>query len=109
MGLLDFLKRNRPESPDERFLGRWQLIKTDGDFGIGEGVTMTFTDNGKLTYVIHQKESKQIMNLIYRIEGKQLITDQPSDPRKESTEFSFDAEGNLVLDYGGSKGWFVRA
>lgn len=107
MGLLNFLRR--PDNPDKRFLGRWRLLKVEGDFYVGEGVTMTFTEDGKLVYVIRQKDSKQIMNLMYRVEGQRLITDQPSSPKEERTKFSFDADGNLLLEYAESKAWFTRA
>ena len=75
---------------------------------IGHGVTMTFTEDGKLVYVIHQKDSKQIMNLVFRVEGNHLVTNQSSHPQEETTTFSFDSEGNLILDYDGSKSWFTR-
>jgi len=75
---------------------------------VGEGVTMTFTDDGKLVYVIHQKDSKQIMNLVYKVEGNRLVTNQPSHAQEETTKFSFDAAGLLMLDYDGSKTWFGR-
>jgi hypothetical protein len=90
-------------------LGRWRLVKSEGDFYVGEGVTMTFTEDGKLVYVIRQKGSKQIMNLVYRVDGSRLITDQPSSPKEESTEFSFDSKGDLLLKYAGGKAWFTRA
>ena len=109
MGLLGFLKGNKSNLPDERFLGEWQLVKQEGDMDVGEGVTMTFTDDGKLVYVIHQTDSKQIMNLVFRVDGDRLVTNQPSHPREETTKFSFDSEGNLILDYDGSKTWFARA
>jgi hypothetical protein len=108
MGLFSFLKRNNSSAPDERFVGKWQLVKSEGDMNVGEGVTMTFTDDGKLVYVIHQNDSDQIMNLVFRVEGDLLVTNQPSQPQQESTKFAFDAVGNLILDYGGSKTWFVR-
>ena len=109
MGLLGFLKRDKHPALDERLLGRWQLLKAEGDMDVGEGVTMTFTSDGNLVYVIHQKDSKQIMNLSYRVEGGRLVTNQPSQPRDESTTYSFDAEGNLILEYVGSKAWLAPA
>ena len=109
MRFLDFLKRNNFNAPDERFLGKWQLVKSDADMDIGEGVTMTFSADGKLVYVIHQGDSDQIMNLVFRVVGNYLVTNQPSHPREETTMFSFDADGGLILDYGGSKAWFARA
>lgn len=107
MGCIGLLRRDaNPLS--QRFLGSWHLLKADGDFDVGEGVTTTFTSAGKLVYVIHRKDSKEIMNLVFRVSGSRLITDQPSHPGEITTKFSFDAEGNLVLDYGGSKVWFVH-
>ena len=76
---------------------------------VGNGVTMTFTDDGKLVYVIHQEDSDQIMNLAYKVAGNHLVTNQASLPQEETTLFLFDADGNLILDYGGSKTWFARA
>src|SRR5688500_14057129 len=109
MGLFSFLKRRDDPSPDQRFLGRWKLLKNEVAMEIGDGVTMTFTEDGKLVYVIHQKDSKQIMSLVFRVDGDHLVTNQPSHKQEEKTRFAFDAEGNLVLDYEGNKSWFTRA
>ena len=38
-----------------QFVGTWRLLKSDGDMDTGEGVTMTFTADGKLVYVVHQR------------------------------------------------------
>ena len=92
MGLLSFLNGGNTPSPDQRFLGTWRLFKDQETLEVGEGVTMTFTEDGKLVYVIHQKDSKQIMNLVFRVNGNHLVTDQPSDSREERTRFSFEAE-----------------
>jgi hypothetical protein len=108
MGLLSFLKRDNDPS-SKKLEGSWSLIKAEGDFEVGEGVTMAFTPDGRLVYVIHQKDSKQIMNLVFRVKDSSLITNQPSHPSEETTKFSFDAEGNLLLHYDGSKAWFARA
>jgi hypothetical protein len=61
----------------------------------------------KLVYVIQQKGSKQIMNLVYRVERECLFTDQPSSPKEEITKFSFDTNGHLILEYAESKAWFT--
>ncbi len=94
---------------DERVLGTWHLVKSDGGIDTGDGVTMTFMGNGRLLYIIHQKDSDEIMNLVFSIDGDCLLTDQPSRPQMASTRISFDGEGHLVLDYDGSKTWFARA
>ena len=67
MGLLSFFKRENNPLPDPRFIRRWKLFKDEGAMEIGDGVTMTFTEEGKLIYVIHQKDSKQIMNIVFRV------------------------------------------
>ena len=108
MGFLTFLSRKNNSAPDTRFMGRWKLLKNEGAIEIGDSVTMTFTEDGKLIYVIHQKDSKQIMNLVFRVDGNHLVTNQPSHPQEEKTTFSFDSEGNLILDYDGNKSWFTR-
>jgi len=51
---------------------------------------------------------EQIMNLTYEVSGNKLITDQPSHPKKERTEFSIESNGQLLLRYPGSKTWFER-
>jgi hypothetical protein len=85
--LLSFIGRRNNPSPDQRFLGRWKLFHNEGGTEIGEGVTMTFTEDGKLVYVIDQKDSKQIMNLVFRVDGDHLVTNQLSNPREEKTRF----------------------
>ena len=109
MGFLDFGKSNSANARDERLLGKWQLVKSEGDMDVGEGVTMTFIDDGQPVYVIHQKDTDQIMNLVFRVVGNYLVTYQVSHPQEDATTFSFDADGNLVLDYGGSTASYVRS
>src|SRR6266403_2430527 len=103
---MPFFKRKESGVGDERFLGTWRLIKSDGSIDVGNGVTMTFTRDGKLVYVIHHERRDEIMNLVFTVAGNCLVTNQPSHPQTESTEFFFDGEGHLVLDYGGNKTWF---
>jgi hypothetical protein len=63
----------------ERLIGKW---RSDADFpgGIGEfgEVSLEFSPNGGLTYVIHGEEKRQIILLTYRVEGDVLVTDQPA-------------------------------
>jgi hypothetical protein len=94
---------------DARLLGTWRLVKSDGSIDTGNDVTMTFTRDGKLVYIIHHADSDQIMNLVFSVDDDCLVTNQPSSPRPDSTNFSFDDEGQLVLDNGGTKDWFARA
>lgn len=99
MGFLDFLKRNNACTQDERFLGKWQLVKSEGDMDVGEGVTMTFTDDGQLVYVIHQKNTDQIMNLVFRVVGNHLVTNQVSHPQEETTIVIIDPDATHWSHY----------
>jgi hypothetical protein len=107
MGFFKFFKRGNVTQSDQEFLGEWKLIKGEG-LKDSEGVSMKFFSDGKLVYIIHQKDRDQVMNLSFRVEGNQLVTDQTSAPREERTKFSFDAEGNLILDYAGNRSRFAR-
>lgn len=106
---MPFFNRKQSLSTDERLLGTWRLVKSDGGIDSGDGVTMTFMGNGRLLYVIHQKDSDEIMNLVFTVDGDRLVTNQPSRPQTEFTKIFFDGEGHLVLDYDGSKTCFARA
>ena len=69
---------------------------------------MVFTNDGKLVYSIHTRDKTEVFNLVYEVSGDQIISDQPSSPRKEITKFSFEPSGILVLDYNGEKTRFKR-
>ena len=60
-------------------------------------VSLDFSENGALVYTIHLPDKDQIMRLSYRLEGNTLVTDQPSSPREERTEFFFASDGRLAL------------
>lgn len=106
---MPWFRKKHSTVSDGRLLGTWRLMKSEGSIETGNGVTMTFTRDGRLVYVIHQEQTDQIMNLVFSVDGDSIVTNQPSSPRPESTKYSFDDEGQLVLDYGGSKAWFARA
>lgn len=40
------------------------------------------------------------MKLTYRVEDDVLVTDQPSALREDRTDFVFEPDGALVLEYG---------
>jgi len=69
---------------------------------------MVLTTDGKLTYSIHSGDKTQVINLVYEVSGDQIITNQPSKPRREISTFSFDSSGILVLDHKGEKSRFTR-
>ena len=95
---------NNQPSPGQTLIGRWRQVGPAAD----ESTTMVFTNDGKLIYSIHTGDKIQVINLVYEISGDQIITDQPSNPRKEISKFYFEPSGILVVDYQGEKTRFKR-
>jgi hypothetical protein len=93
---------NQPNS-GQTLIGRWRQVGP----AAGE-TTMVFTNDGKLIYSVHTGDKIQTINMVYEVSGDQIITDQPSNPRKEISKFYFESSGILVIDYHGEKTRFVR-
>ena len=90
-------------------VGAWLVDQTDAraltDLG---NVLLEFSEDGGLLYTIRGQEKDQIIMLRYKVEGSTIVTDQPSEPRTERTQFSL-ANDMLTLAYGGVPHRFVRA
>ena len=93
---------NQPDS-GPTLIGRWRQVGP-----VADESTMVFTNDGKLIYSIHTAGKTQIINMVYEVSGDQIITDQPSNPRKEISKFYFEPSGILVVDYQGEKTRFMR-
>lgn len=107
MGLLDLLNL-RNTAIRFALIGRWTLFRAEKPLDTDESIQMEFTKDGRLVYATGRKDGTHISNLVYKVSGDILITDQPSSPREERTKFWFDSEGNLVLEYDGRKWWLKR-
>jgi hypothetical protein len=92
-----------------RLIGKWKSDPDDASTQASYGeVTQTFHEDGRLTYIIHLPEKEQVMRLVYKIDGDELVTDQPSAPEEHRTKFRFDERGRLILEDGGERSRFVR-
>ncbi|TGN88060.1 hypothetical protein EOW77_0014490 [Bradyrhizobium yuanmingense] len=91
-------------------LGTWLVDETD-ELALARlgNVLLEFDENGGLRYTIREQDKRQIINLRYRVEGSTIVTDQPSAPQVERTQFSFSDEGVLTLAFGGVPYRFVKA
>ncbi len=94
--------------PQESLLGCWHLLAADPKLEMSEPVELEFKGNGELVYSIDAGTKWQIMRLTFRIDGDVLVTDQSSKPDEQRTQFSFEDDNTLVLDYGGARASFVR-
>jgi len=93
----------------QRLVGNWHTYPSDAtalkEFG---SVRLRFEDDGVMAYLIEGDTKDQVILLTYEIDGDELVTDQPSAPRKERTRVSFTPDGRLLLTYRGSSARYVR-
>ena len=108
MNVLDRLKLRVNTGRNDRLNGRWRLFRAEGELDVGDGATMTFTNDGKLIYVIEENGKLQIMNLVFRVSGDTIVTNQASAPGGEVSRFSFDEDNNLIVEFAGTRSWFKR-
>lgn len=89
--------------------GAWETDASDARAlsELGD-VLLEFGENGDLIYTICGQEKNQVMKLRYSVEGSSIVTDQPSRPRIERTEFLLEGD-TLTLAFGGVPYRFVRA
>jgi hypothetical protein len=90
-------------------VGAWVVDETDAlTLERWGNVVLEFDESGGLSYTIRGDDKDEIIILRYQVEGSALITDQPSAPKVERTQFSFTPDGVLVLAFGGVPSRFVR-
>jgi hypothetical protein len=89
--------------------GIWVADETDHctlvDYG---NVFLEFGETGDLKYVVKTADSFQIMNLRYQVDGNTIITDQPSAPHIQHTDFLLGPDGVLTLAFNGIPYRFKR-
>lgn len=72
-------------------------------------VSITFTEDGRLIYDLHEGKKLQRMYMTYRISEDTIISDQPSHQQEQKTKYKFVNNDNLILEFEGIKSVFVRA
>lgn len=93
----------------KQLIGKWKSDLDDPLTKANYGqVTQTFHEDGRLVYIIHSPAKDEVMRLVYRVDGDELVTDQPSAPAEHRTKFSFDDQGRLILDDQGERSRYVR-
>ena len=83
---------------DPRLLGLWASETDDGEYG---ATRLHFYPNGDLLYVVKAEKRDEVFRLTYTTQGDLIISDQPSDPRQETTRYWIDEKGILSLEYDG--------
>ena len=99
---------NGGPTPPARLLGCWRLVRADDDLDFAPGVRMEFQQGGRLRYEFDVGDRRQVVHLLYRVEGDTLHTDYPATSHARSTRFHIGAGDVLVFDFVGPRAWFVR-
>lgn len=85
-------------------LGKWKSKNKDTD----EIVIMEFCPDQTLTYTVALSDGrKQIVKLIYEIQGNYIFTDQPSNPYREKTKFKITSD-RLTLVHENVESYYKR-
>ena|SRR3989442_15505820 len=94
-------KEPEPAALQQGLLGKW--------FGrvAGEPAALEFRPDGRVAYVVNSDGKQQTILLTWRIDGEELVTDQPSAPNEERTRFRFEGR-SLIVAVGGIESRFER-
>lgn len=89
-------------------LGIWRLMRADASLDFAPGVRMEFVLDGVLRYHVDVGGQDQIVDLIYRIDGDVLHTENPEAPHRMSVRIEHGSGDVLVLDFGGAQAMLMR-
>ncbi len=88
--------------------GTWQLLRADPSLDFAPGVRMEFRVDGTLCYHVDVGGREQVIQLLYRIEGDLLRTDNPAAPHSMSVRIAHGSGDTLLLDFGGPQAILIR-
>jgi hypothetical protein len=97
-----------PDSPPHWLLGRWRLLHASAALGFTPGTRMEFRDGGALLYIIPIEGQERAIQLVYRVDGDVLRTENPAAPHATATPFRQGPGDTLVLDFADSPAVLVR-
>lgn len=90
-------------------LGRWVPDAAAGSSVEGPFVELEFLKGGKLRYALKGEGLDDALVLDFRTEGHTIVTRPPGATADAKTTYEMEADGSLVLEYGGHKSRYVRA
>ena len=89
-------------------LGTWRLMRADSALDFAPGVRMEFLPAGVLRYHVDVGGKDQVIELVYRVEGDTLHTDNPAAPHSTSVRIVHGHGDVLLLDFAGPQAMLVR-
>jgi hypothetical protein len=69
----------------------WHLVKGSGD---EQDTDLEILPDGRMVYAIREGDKWQLMKLTYRLEGDVIVSNQPSAPREERSQYFLQADGS---------------
>lgn len=94
---------------NEIILGKWKINPEDAlSINMYGNVIMEFRDSGELIYTVYNGQTEQRIFMTFRIKGNLIITNQPSSPGPEETEFNLLSPNDLELKFGGISSRYKR-
>jgi len=83
-------------------------VRADPALDFAPGVSMEFRTGGRLLYSFDVGHRREVMHLVYRVEGDVLHTEDPRTSHEVVTHYTFGPAEVLIFDFGGPKAWFVK-
>ncbi len=83
-------------------------MRADASLDFAPGVRMEFLIDGVLRYHVDVGGQDQVVDLVYRVDGEVLHTDNPAAPHSMSVRIEHGVGDLLLLDFGGAQAILVR-
>jgi len=80
-----------------KLYGCWHLVRSVAQ----DPVEIEFTPNGEIFYSVESNHHWSIIKLTYKVEKNIIISDQPSHPQEQRTNFKIEKDGTLILELNG--------
>lgn len=106
---MSWFRRQKPQEANP-LIGVWKIDTSDTASveALGD-VTIEFDKAGNLNYLIKSEGKVEAILMTYRVEGTTIISDQPSHPNPQRTEFVLTGDGALILSFDGEPSRFLPA
>jgi hypothetical protein len=105
VGFLRCFKSGTPAVDAPALVGVWHLHTSAGDEQEAE---LEIHPDGRMTYAIREGRAWQVMKLRYRVEGYVIVSNQPSAPHEDRTNYSLEPDGSLILNHRGERSVYYR-
>ena len=106
---MSWFRRRKPKEANP-LIGVWKIDTSDAVSveALGD-VTIEFDEAGNLNYLIKSEGKVEAILMTYRVDGATIVSDQPSHPNPQRTEYALTSDGALILSFDGEPCRFLPA